>query len=362
MLKQGKTLLLLSLCSILWATDARAGCTANKPVKEYTMPLNGTLNVPASLPVGGVIFQQVFAGTVWSEFNQGSCYPAVRSRFIYSFLNNGLSLSSHIATYKTNVEGIGVKFQYGDMRWPHHLYTIPGYLDSPVVTPASSFTVPITGGNDIIVSLIKIDNTIGSGVIDISSFPVIQFNMREAEIMRLSFSGAMSLNTPTCDISTPSTSVPLGTHEQGVFGSIGSGTAWKDASIRLTNCGTFSGWATNNTWNSGTGTSSPAAIKSNIASVTLTPNDGVVSATDGIIKIATTGANNTPHAVGVGIQLSTTESVVGKVNLNNPLEYTLPTDGRLSITLPLYARYIKTASTVTGGKANGKLTFTVTYN
>jgi type 1 fimbria pilin len=87
----------------------------------------------------------------------------------------------------------------------------------------------------------------------------------------------------------------------------------------------------------------------------------VVSATDGIIKIATTGANNTPHAVGVGIQLSTTESVVGKVNLNNPLEYTLPTDGRLSITLPLYARYIKTASTVTGGKANGKLTFTVTY-
>ena len=355
MLKQGKTLLLLSLCSILWATDARAGCTANKPVKEYTMPLNGTLNVPASLPVGGVIFQQVFK-TTGAEWTRVTCNPAVRARSIYSFYSNTLTLSSRTGVYKTNVEGIGVRFQ---LSWGNR--DIPAYFDSGVISLGTIFNVLTSGDDDIVVSLIKIDNTIGSGVIDISSFPVIQHNMREAEIMRLSFSGAMSLNTPTCDISTPSTSVPLGTHEQGVFGSIGSGTAWKDASIRLTNCGTFSGWATNNTWNSGTGTSSPAAIKSNIASVTLTPNDGVVSATDGIIKIATTGANNTPHAVGVGIQLSTTESVVGKVNLNNPLEYTLPTDGRLSITLPLYARYIKTASAVTGGKANGKLTFTVTY-
>ena len=163
MLKQGKTLLLLSLCSILLATNARAGCIANKPVKEYTMPLNGTLNIPASLPVGGVIFQQVFAGTNgWSELNQGTCYPAVRSRYIYSLLNNGLSLSSHIAIYKTNVEGIGVKFQYGDMRWPNHLYTIPGYLDNPVLNPASTFTVHTTVGNYIIVSLIKIDKTICS--------------------------------------------------------------------------------------------------------------------------------------------------------------------------------------------------------
>lgn len=73
--------------------------------------------------------------------------------------------------------------------------------------------------------------------------------------------------------------------------------------------------------------------------------------------------NDSPDmAYGIGIQLSSSASETNKINLANKItgKFSL-TNTSTSVTVPLYARYIQTHSTVIAGKANGSLIYTISY-
>ncbi len=65
-------------------------------------------------------------------------------------------------------------------------------------------------------------------------------------------------------------------------------------------------------------------------------------------------------ATGVGVQVLYDDGTI--VPFNSKIKYTgySSTTGG-SYTIPMKARYIKTASTMTGGKANSALEFTMSY-
>ena len=71
--------------------------------------------------------------------------------------------------------------------------------------------------------------------------------------------------------------------------------------------------------------------------------------------------DETLSATGIGIQLSSSESTSGLIDLTTGITQTLPDDGTRNITVPLYARYIQTENSVTAGKANGRLEYIITY-
>jgi type 1 fimbria pilin len=181
--------------------------------------------------------------------------------------------------------------------------------------------------------------------------------------LRFSFQGKVTISAPTC--TTPDVSVNLGSYEIGEhFRGLNSTTPWKDASIALTNCSTFYGF-----YNS---TNSPLILDyntlrktstsslNNSVGVRLTPITKALDAANGVMAIDSTVSG---AASGVGIQLGWGESTQAPTlfNFSEEQSLALPKDGSPTIRIPLAARYIKTATTPTPGRANGKVVFTINY-
>ncbi|MBL5905331.1 type 1 fimbrial protein [Serratia fonticola] len=178
-----------------------------------------------------------------------------------------------------------------------------------------------------------------------------------------SFQGSITVSAQTC--TTPDVAVTLGTYAIAEnFTALNSTTPWIDASVALINCPKFYGFYNSTNapllmnYNTGTGTSTTSL--NNSIGVRLTPATSVVDAANGIMAIDSTlvGA-----ASGVGIQLGWGDSSQTPTLFNFAAEktITLPKDGTSTIRVPLSARYIQTATTPTPGKANGKVTFTISY-
>jgi len=152
--------------------------------------------------------------------------------------------------------------------------------------------------------------------------------------------------------------VAMGDYDVNVFTAKGTATDWKDASIRLSGCGQFYGSTSSAIATfDGTTTTTTGALANNSWSLTLSPYSPIIDAAKGIMDID----DYALRATGVGIQLSTTESTSGLVNLAAPVTGMLPNDGSSNITIPLYARYIQTENSVKAGRANAKLMYTITY-
>ncbi|WP_237735383.1 fimbrial protein [Serratia fonticola] len=178
-----------------------------------------------------------------------------------------------------------------------------------------------------------------------------------------SFQGSITVSAQTC--TTPDVAVTLGTYAIAEkFRALNSTTPWIDASVALINCPRFYGFYNSTNapllmnYNTGTGISTTSL--NNSIGVRLTPATSVVDAANGIMAIDSTlvGA-----ASGVGIQLGWGDSSQTPTLFNFAAEktITLPKDGTSTIRVPLSARYIQTATTPTPGKANGKVTFTISY-
>ncbi|WP_419236366.1 fimbrial protein [Serratia fonticola] len=92
----------------------------------------------------------------------------------------------------------------------------------------------------------------------------------------------------------------------------------------------------------------------------LTPTTSVIDAANGIMAIdsSVSGA-----AAGVGIQIGwgNSSQTPTLFNFAGEQTLTLPKDGSPTIRVPLAARYIQTATSVSPGKANGKVVFTINY-
>lgn len=280
------------------------------------------------------------------------------------------------AVYETGIPGIGIAISRsndGDatkVGVPN--YQFPGDIEYPIT---GGHLKPYMANRVIYVSLIKIGAiTPGNHILDSSKLPVaglaIVNPLSHASttglpitVTRVQFQGQLTISAQTC--TTPDVNVNLGSYDtRDYFTGQGATTPWIDASITMTNCPTFYGFynAANSmlmfdyTTGSGLFTNST----NNSIGVRLTPATSMIDATNGIMTIdsAVSGA-----ASGVGIQLGwgLNSQTPTLFNFSTEQTMTLPKDGSTTLRVPLSARYIQTATTVSPGKANGKVTFTINY-
>jgi type 1 fimbria pilin len=338
------------------------------------MPFSGknTISVPPGTPVGQVIYRQKVLVTQ-GERNKArvQCDNAEAFYYGYDYVNQSqLILSSH-NTYKTNLQGIGAKFVENK-----------DYEDFPLARASDcAKNIPFCDISDWVLSsdllLIKTEETVAAGTLLSSSLPVARYSLGQngsmVPINEIRLSGNLTITAPTCDISPASGSmvVQMGSYKADDFASVNSASAWKNASIVLNCPKTFYGNSGVNTtvWTNTAGatagtfngiSTTVGTLKNNMWVLTLTPADGIIgSATNGTIKLA--DADQATTASNIGIQLSKSASTNGIINLSSPVTGTIPNTGVSSITLPLHARYIRTGTPVTAGKAKGKLIYTISY-
>jgi len=360
----------ISALFYLFSTTSWASCTfKNGPgyitsMKSLTMPINRVISVPPDVPVGNEIYRLNIALT-----DQGLSYVTCTSpgQFYsgYKYITTPLPSTTYSNTvYETGVPGIGVKFVRGNSA-----ADFPTTLASATCTADYLGCGFINGWNtDSRLVFIKTASTVTGGVINASQLPTALYSYGQSgsmlDVYKITLTGSLQVTTPTCDISPVSQTmtVNMGTYQVSAFSGKGSATGWKNASIQLANCGQFYGnipsGKLGGTFN-GTTMTTPDLVN-NFLTVKLTPRNGTASATDaanGIMKID----DEALSATGVGIQLSSSESTTGIINLTTGITQTLPKDGTRNITVPLYARYIQTENSVTAGTANGRLEYVITY-
>lgn len=184
----------------------------------------------------------------------------------------------------------------------------------------------------------------------------------EIAVFRPSLTGSISFTQATCALAESSKTVNLGQHYIESLSAASATTAWVDASIKLINCNYGGGQSYNyNITRYSDSNSVTTNVDPNTANatwkLTLTPSTSVIDDAKGIMAIS----SGTGSASGVGIQLSSSNTTLNAMKFSQPTTGTLVSGTNAEMTIPLYARYIKTASAVTAGKADGKLTYLVEY-
>ena len=164
-----------------------------------------------------------------------------------------------------------------------------------------------------------------------------------SEVLSLIFPGNLIIapQVPTCSVTSRSISVPLGNVPVSRFTTVGSTSPSTEPFNITLQCSGGAAGAVTNVYTTLTDQTNPANISDTL---TLTP---------------------TSTAAGVGIQVlnGTTvisygpdSNVAGNIN-----QWHAGMAGNGTFNIPLTARYIKTSQTIVPGSANGRATFTMSY-
>ncbi|WP_176041707.1 fimbrial protein [Burkholderia stabilis] len=236
------------------------------------------------------------------------------------------------AIYSTGVAGIGVRFSL------------------PVTTPYGYWPKTQRRGDTSwiginVTAVLRIE-FIKTG--PISAGGVISGEIAEANIDNIfKFSsyridGVITLEpkVPTCRVTTPAITVPLGNMPASTFNGVGSVSPSKPFNIVLQCSG-----------------GEPGAVTNVYTTLTDHTNPGNVSDTLSLASDAT--------ATGIGIQVLNGSTVIkygpDSSATGNTNQWKAGESGNGTFTIPLTARYIQTAPKVTPGAANGLATFTMSY-
>jgi type 1 fimbria pilin len=349
---------------------------------SHTVPITpGTLSVGPDIPLGSIIYR----GNIGSGVNEISGYIRCKSTpgpnvpgeaFLYTtsfnISNAPHPLSAWSSTpyagkvYETGIPGVGIAMVFGNNAFtsisPYQfnesatifangndvrigVATFNFMLIKIGVIPAGSFNVSAAQFPTIFISRFGD----ASGNVVPFNFPVVYYN----------FSGVLRFTQPTCV--TPDVDVELGRHEVAAFTAAGSTTPWQNFTIQLTNCPVFSGYYNNSSFptlfHPSGSTSIPATVSNNFE-LKLTPTSSIINDTNGIMSV-TPAAN---AATGVGIQIAYGNAGSPELfRFSAGKTFKLAKDGATTLTVPMMARYIKTGSTVNPGRADGKVTFTISY-
>ena len=347
-------------------------------------PNPGAIRMPKDIAVGSELYR-ITAKNNQFYYYRVNCNSNITASnyYIYGRFVGGAAPalsswqgSSLGTVYKTNVDGVGVVYLIGNNKTPGTKIFSFGDCKS---SPASCNTTVDNG--QITYVFIKTAELV-DGSIDFSSIAKLETVVGgnnspsdEMVVYRPVLTGNIAFTQATCSLAESSRTVNLGEHKATAFTAATPATAWVDASIRLNNCNY--GGAQNYKYNirmfdwkylDPGGDTSPTVITvatPNTASatwnLTLSPVNGVGDILDnanGIIAIA----NSVDSASGVGIQLSTTNTATPTPVKFSPqsMSGVMVSGNNMTMTIPLYARYIKTG-TVTGGKANAKVTYLIEY-
>ncbi|HBR6860763.1 TPA: type 1 fimbrial protein [Klebsiella aerogenes] len=320
---------------------------------NLTIPLSGTISIPEDTPVGSLIYTGYVAGSQNQEVHV-SCDKTAQfyNQLVLNplpALDGGWTPPAGQRVYKTSLQGVGL-----------HLYVASGQLN-PNSVCTNTYGCKFSPLGIWMYRLVK-TGPISPGVINGSSLPQVTLNFGQSgsmvKIITLTPSGNVTITTPTC--TTPDVAVEMGSWDIKKFTGKNATTDWRDASIRMTNCQRFYG-GLKTTEHNLTGQITSNSQLSNFWTLRLTPQNETINSSTGIMSIDSTPVNS---ANGLGIQLSygtTASAGTDLVNFGLTKTAAIPTTGSTTITIPMAARYIQTENTVKPGKANGKVTFTITY-
>lgn len=368
-----KLIKLFLLLGGVWSGQVHALITCELRAGRYDILQLTPSNISAGpdLPLGSVIYRgtwqdkshtdQIVCNTNMSTVDYGQIRHELGIDSAPSPLSSWTGSPFSGKVYTTNVPGIGIAVWYAGTSVTT---TSPLVLQEYTIQVDSS-TLPRTFGywTTFDISLIKIGETPpGNYVIDSSSFPVTKLYYTAKDnvagfpiiVRRIGFSGVLNVSAQTC--TTPDVNVDLSTHHISEL-SGGGVTPWVGFNIQLTNCPIYKGYygggnpvdLVAGTYNSPT---------NNQFGIRLTPVDNIINATDGIMAVTPT-ANS---ATGVGIQVAIDETgSKTPFNFSQEKIYTSVLNGPSVINIPMAARYIKTGTTITPGRADGKITYTINY-
>lgn len=358
---------------------------ANPPIIDTIRLAPMNISAGQDIPVGTVIYR----GSWSSKAPSGEhmvCSGSSRNQEPFSFAMNSIvenvsrplintSTMYGNSVYDSGIPGIGVVFTDGTSPITHTGMTEERRLLNMTASNNVPLGVQRTSGATRFIELIKTGPiSPGSYTLSASTLPKIRLTYNNISGYTgatglpissniLQFDASITVNTQSCI--TPDVNVNLGTHDiSQAFSGVGSKTGWVRAGLELTNCPTFYGFYNQSNTaqifigNAGGTGSIPASI-ANTISAQFTPNTSVVDGPNGVMGLDSTA---TPAATGVGIQLGWGEGNPVPFNLSQAQAMVLPKDGRSTIPVPLYARYIQTNTAITPGKANGKVTFLINYN
>lgn len=341
-------------------------------ILNTVVPLQSSnLTIGPDVSNGTVIYHQYYMPDLKQVVNCSGNTTTYQPEIRWSFSNvpdkSAWTSKSYPRVYETGIAGIGMVIYPFGLTYYSLPFTYPIW-QTP--TSDSAFTWVLDGGtkprvNRFDIVLIK-TGAISPGTLNATQLPQIQIDFLAQDITPITlgyirFSGTINIVSQTCE--TPDVTVEMGTYNaRTAFTGENSTTEWKDATIKLNNCPAFYGTLNDgrNTWYADENNMGYGTITNNILNLTLSPNTSVIDSAKGILGL-TTGSES---ATGVGIQMaygSTTDTSPELVNFSSSKDYTVQSDSPSSQTMPLVARYIQTDSTVTPGKADATVTFTINY-
>jgi len=358
-LKAGAAVLVLSSLAGLAMADCNFIDGTSTMVR--TMPLlGGNITVGRDVPLGTEVYRQTFSPATAVRISCSAGLYNLETRRGLPVLP--LPLSSWAGTpygghvYQSGVPGIGVAIWFAGTPLPASGNgTNCGGGTAPCiwhVQPTMAFDL----------SLIKIGD-VSPGTVQGSKMPTVDqkwVTSNTLEVSRVDFSGSINVVSRTCE--TPDVAVPMGTHMTHEFSGLNSSTPWKDFVIELNNCPAFHGTHRGGgpRWGSD-GSVTSRTPDANVLMLRLDATRPAINPSLGILSLNPSAPGDAVAATGVGVQ------VADRVGTPLPLA-TLrasgitpsATEGQ-SYTIPLKARYIQTAGSVTAGPANASAVFTINY-
>lgn len=357
---------LLGLAFTMLSGTVMATCEfidGRNTVNRTVALIGSNITVGRDVPVGTILFKQTFTAAGLSRI---SCVPGLYDRLRNRTLSSTpLPLSSWSGqyagkVYQTGVTGIGVYlWSEGD--------AAPNSATSQNCGNGTGFcTENPQLGFDLL--FIKTGD-VSPGTIQGSSLPSLKQEWSSQgttlDLQNVNFIGSMNVVSRTCV--TPDVNVPLGTRSVNEFAGIGTGTPWQSFQISLNNCpafhGTFPGSPSSPIFDANGDTSTEQGRASNVLGFRLDPVDSVIDPAEGIIGLTPAPSGTLPAATGIGIQIGTGDAVPVPVPLSTirPSGVVTTTTEGASYVIPLKARYIQTAATMTPGPANGAVQFIIDY-
>lgn len=354
-------------CQRIWASVQ--DIPVNTIASGTFSPSPAAIRIPKDIADGTELYRMTARINSYIAYRI-SCNASASNANYYTkgqFVNAAPAISGSSTSgtvYSTGTDGVGMVVLIGSTnkalgaKYAFHGYCSPAtgcgtYAEDADITLVLVKTGSITASSIDLSTLPKLEAVIGG-----ENSPGTEF-----AVFHPQFTGTITFTQATCALAESSKTVDLGTWHIKDFAQAGAATPWVDASIKLINCNYGGAQSYKHNIrrydNNATVTVVAQPLTTSAAwHLKVTPATSVVNNTTGIMAISTTEPY---HASGVGIQLSSSNTSLNAIQFSETRTGTMVSGTNATMTLPLYARYIKTGSTVTAGLANGKVTYLVEY-
>lgn len=318
--------LVVFLTSACLMPHADAATTCDSTDLPYTFN-PGTLSVPTTLSIGGVI-----PGSTKNHTVNGSCTGTLPNRTIVScYYGSGTEVEGMPGVYSTDVEGVGIEL----LNSSGQIVRGEGTDCNSTATPIGTVNSDQTFSFNYTERLIKTAQHIGTGALTTLQgrygFGVYtSAGIGSTTNNKSYYSATIAERTATCSIDPLNLTVTLGDFPVSQFTHVGSYTAWKYFNITAT-C---------------------TEVVNLTASVTSA--NGLNSQFDDVLNL-TPGSDS---ATGVGVRM-----LLDGVDLkyNYPIPVGGSTEPNVPDVIPFAVQYYQTDATVTAGKANTIATIDMEY-